>query len=837
MTWQAAIPRRDATSGQGQHPVGWARDPLGNIDSTRYTEPTIFSAIYVFCSLFFVICLTISGEVTDAVTIHIFNYSHVAAPVLTIGLVTLPRRMMWLAFATFALSFITVELVTAATNGSSAWSALGMVRGLLVAMMVGMIAGRVTKWIEPSVAANQDAEVSGQSAIITGLSFAVAGIVIGGLATWIEVSISSNEGPDNIGLVLFLQAQREVQLGFVVTAAVLMSLWLPKWKALPEILLALLAFTVFGLLYADEMSIFGVFDPLILSFGLLILRPIDRSIPSILGGFCLFIAITGCFVDLPKDMSSLNFQDDAMANVFFVLMILLGNQRVRSSRMGRVQKQALGRMTRAQELARFGYFLFDFKKQAAFFDPLAQNILDIAPNVPSDEFLWRVHPDDRDAVSMGATTRDVDGTSFSFRFSLKGPWVDGCEHRRFSGFARYERAGYHSHVTYGIVVDVTREHAQEEHLSAVLVELSEKQGQQTQIFSMISHELRTPASILSMIADELDEGRSWAEKGPQMRAVLDQLLAILSDMRQTVRPEQNLPVRIEAFRAKDLAEGVKAAFDGMAAARGMVINLRLGAGATELRGTDRLRLNQTISNLVKNAIVHSQATEVVIRYEETEGPIGHWRVSDNGRNIPLIARDTIFHPFVRGDGTGTMVDGSGLGLYIAKEAIELLGGQIEYIEIPLSGAEFHISVPLATQIEDVRTNAVEEEPIQTGPIIDLSKLCVLVVEDSETMGDLLVARLDRMFGEVVWKRDGTSGLAWALNNAPSVVITDLFMPGLGGDELVKRLREAGFKGPVIGMTATDIGEEVERFRTSGTDQVFTKPINVKTLERALSRLF
>ena len=136
------------------------------------------------------------------------------------------------------------------------------------------------------------------------------------------------------------------------------------------------------------------------------------------------------------------------------------------------------------------------------------------------------------------------------------------------------------------------------------MELSEKQGQQTQIFSMISHELRTPASILSMIADELDEGRSWAEKGPQMRAVMDQLLAILNDMRQTVRPEQNLPVRIEAFRAQDLAEGVKVAFDSMAVARGMSIVLSMGAGATESRGTDRLRLNQTISNLVKNAIVH-----------------------------------------------------------------------------------------------------------------------------------------------------------------------------------------------------------------------------------------
>jgi signal transduction histidine kinase len=809
---------------------------LGKIDGTRYTDPTILSVSYVLSSLFFVICLTISGEMTDAVTIHIFNYSHVAAAVLTIGLVILPARLRWLAFATFALSFVTIELMVTVTNGSSSWSALGMVRGLMVALLVGVIAGRAAHWIYPAAGADTSEPASEESGIFTGLCFAVVGIAIGGVATWIEISVSHVDGPKNIGLALFLQAQRELQLGFIVSAAILMSLWLPKWKALPEIFLAIAAFAAFGQLYAQDMAIFGAFDPLMFAFGLLILRPIDRSIPSILGGFSLYIALTGCFVDLPREMTMAEFRDDALINVFFILMILLGNQRVRSSRLGRIQKQALGRMSRAQELARFGYFLYDFKKQAAFFDPLAQAILDITPQVPQDEFLWRVHPDDRDAVSMGATTRDVDGTSFSFRFSLNGPWVDGCEHRRFSGFARYERAGYQSHVTYGIVVDVSREHAQEEHLSAVLVELSEKQGQQTQIFSMISHELRTPASILSMIADELDEGRSWAEKGPQMRAVMDQLLAILNDMRQTVRPEQNLPIRIEAFRAQDLAEGVKAAFDSMAVARGMTIVLRMGTGAGELRGTDRLRLNQTISNLVKNAIVHSQATEVVIRYDETEGPVAHWRICDNGRNIPLIARETIFHPFVRGDGTGTMVDGSGLGLYIAKEAIELLGGQIEYVEIPLSGAEFHISVPLSTQIETMPTHGAQHESQDHGPSVDLTSRSVLVVEDSETMGDLLVARLERIFGDVVWKRDGTSGLAWAVSNAPSVVITDLFMPGLGGDELVKRLRESGFEGPVIGMTATDIGEEVERFRTSGADEVFTKPINIKTLERVLSKL-
>lgn len=365
----------------------------------------------------------------------------------------------------------------------------------------------------------------------------------------------------------------------------------------------------------------------------------------------------------------------------------------------------------------------------------------------------------------------------------------------------------------------------------MLAELSDRQGQQTQLFSMISHELRTPAAIISMLADELDEGRSWQDTGPQVRAVLDQLLSILRDMRQTVRPEQNLPIHIESFTPEDLAQSIRDAFRTMAQARGIEIFLTMGVGAKELRATDKVRLNQTLSNLIKNAILHSQATEVRLRYEEEPGHLGVWTVSDNGRNIPHSQREKLFHPFARSVDSASRVDGSGLGLYIAKGAIELLGGKIDYVERPMSGAEFRVALPMKLP-EGERT---VPDTVQ-HPSVDLSGLSVLVVEDSETMGGLLVARLSKIFAEVKWLRDGASGLAWAGLNKPDVVISDLFMPGLGGDEMVRKLRQRGFDKPIIGMTATDIGEEVDKFRKSGADAVITKPLRPQDLETALARL-
>lgn len=836
MIWFSSSEQRDRDMPGTGYDAKWASDPLGQVRELGRQDPFFVAIIYVLASLFLVICLSVHSEMSDLLTIHIVNYSHISAPVLVVGFAILPARFLWLAYATFAVSFICVEMIAMLWTGTSAWSALGMVQGLVVTLIVGTLGGGAARWALRASKTERSSRAPEQAALLGAIVFAISGALIGGVATWIEVQSVPTERVFDLQTMLFVQAQREAHLAIIAAGGIMMVMLVPMRTALPEILAGMLVFAASGVLFAQGYSLFGDMDPVMIALALLILRPIQSSLVAILGGFSLYIALTGRFVDLPTVMSAAEFRDDFLTNILFGLMVMLCVQRVHSSRIEAAQRQALGRMSQAQELARFGYFLYDFKKQSAYFDPLSQKILEVPALLSADEFLWRVHPDDRDAVSIGATTREPDGLAFSFRFALKGPWTEGCAFRRFTGFARYEKTGHKIHLTYGLIMDVTREHSQEEHLRFVLAELSEKQGQQTQIFSMISHELRTPASILSMIADELDEGKSWPEKGPQMRAVLDQLLAILSDMRQTVRPEQNLPVRIESFRAQDLAESVKAVFDPMADARGICILLRMGPGAAEIRGTDRLRLNQTLSNLVKNAIVHSQATEIVISYEEMPGPVGKWRISDNGRNIPLIGRETIFHPFVRGDGSGARVDGSGLGLYIAKEAIELLGGQLEYVETPLSGAEFQITLPLMTEVEAAADGPLSVMAVPEGPSIDLSGYRVLVVEDSETMGDLLVARLRRVFGDVVWMRDGPSGLSWALEHQPDVVITDLFMPGLGGDELVLTLRKKGFTIPIIGMTATDIGEEVDRFRTSGANEVFTKPINVKRLEQLLAPL-
>ena len=803
---------------------GYARDGV-------QTWPILIGLLYLAVSLFQTASFAIGGPRLDEVTIVVFAYSHIAVPTLVLGIAILPTRALWLVFVSFFGCFIMAELIYMLWKSPGLWSSGLMIRGLLVNSTVGLVAGAAARWVLTEHGRGNAGFHPESAGLLAGIVMAGLGCILGGLLMWTEIHTVLH--PDEIWQLEIALAERFVRLGLISAALLLAFLTLPDRRSLPEISLHILAFGLLGLLGSYGYDLVPVLDAPLLGLFLLIARPVRVSVPGVLGGIFLYIVLTGRYLDLPFHLETADFKMNVVANIMFVLMMLIAYGRGRSNRIERIQMQTLGRMSRAQELARFGYFLFDFTDGTAHFDPLAQGILKIPAVMQGTDFLARVHPDDRDAVSFASTTRSETGVSFSFRFCEEETWRGSANVHHFTGFILFEHSDGGRMLTYGIVVDVTQEHVQEEHLSQVLAELSERQGQQTQLFSMISHELRTPASILSMLADELDDGRPWAEIGVQMRAVLDQLLSILTDMRQTVRPEQNLPIRIEAFQPRALATSICDSFRSMAQMRGITIIARLGPGGDDTRWTDRVRLNQTLANLVKNAIVHSQATEIVIEYQEGPGPNSTWTVSDNGRNIPAKQRDRLFQPFARNSEAASGADGSGLGLYIAKGAVELLGGTLTYEDQPLSGALFRITLPFGKPEEGLGQSADVSGNLA---LPDLSSLTALVVEDSETMGGLLLARLSKEFREVKWLRDGTSGLAWISLNRPDVVISDLFMTGMNGDELARKLRERGFDRPIIGMTATEIGAEMDRFRAAGADAVITKPLRVHDLRLALAGL-
>ena len=103
------------------------------------------------------------------------------------------------------------------------------------------------------------------------------------------------------------------------------------------------------------------------------------------------------------------------------------------------------------------------------------------------------------------------------------------------------------------------------------------------------------------------------------------------------------------------------------------------------------------------------------------------------------------------------------------------------------------------------------------------------------MAEVMCSRLRRDFATVRLAPDGASLLAEYDKAPPDVVLTDLFMPQLDGDEATAELRKRGFGGPIIGLTAAAVGEEAERFTTAGSDAVMYKPLDMQQLHAILSQ--
>lgn len=242
-------------------------------------------------------------------------------------------------------------------------------------------------------------------------------------------------------------------------------------------------------------------------------------------------------------------------------------------------------------------------------------------------------------------------------------------------------------------------------------------------------------------------------------------------------------------------------------------------------------LRQIITNLVKNAALHSQGTDawISLTASKVDGFLQlNVSVEDNGKGIPEDHRVQVFDAFGRGE---TTADGTGLGLYIIKELSEMLSGEIEYFDSERGGADFKLNctLPIASQTEKHESNGGSSLNFLKGKKI-------LFAEDQLTLQALTQSLLVKQGAEPAIANNGAEALALFSQQSFDIVLTDTMMPEMDGYTLSRELRKRGFKGPIIAITAAVIGQETENLLASGVDVVMTKPINVDVLNANLERL-
>ena len=354
-------------------------------------------------------------------------------------------------------------------------------------------------------------------------------------------------------------------------------------------------------------------------------------------------------------------------------------------------------------------------------------------------------------------------------------------------------------------------------------ELNKQSERQKQMFAVIGHELRTPVASISMLLDDPD--LSSDRKFESTREISQNLLNVLEDLRVVVAPERALEAKWQVDQPAKVIERAINPLTHIVRAQDMSLQCSIdGSGLYEFHAQ---ALRQILTNLVKNAAVHSGGAGVAVRFnvEETENEcFGQLIVEDDGVGIPAHKLSQLMQPFEAG---GESM-GSGLGLYITSELAKVAKGDLVYSDSHLGGARFTYTF--------VMHEALTQKIVPTDPSSGLEGLKILLAEDDMLIGTLTQKQLGAAGAQVTWAKNGQEALDIFRHGSFDVVVTDLMMPELDGLGLIKALRaDVGCDLPVIAVTAAVIGEETDALFKSGASDVISKPISVDKLVESLNK--
>jgi len=255
--------------------------------------------------------------------------------------------------------------------------------------------------------------------------------------------------------------------------------------------------------------------------------------------------------------------------------------------------------------------------------------------------------------------------------------------------------------------------------------------------------------------------------------------------------------------------------------------------------TDAVRLRQIILNLVTNAVKFTTAGRVSIIAQFTaplEGPSGTLtiHVADTGIGLSREQQERLFKPFVQADDNHHhLYGGTGLGLVISQRLALLLGGQIQVESEVGVGSTFTLQLPVESSVlpatKPPSVNAIK--PISPTAAVERR---ILIVDDIADNRRLLRRLLGASGFQVDVADDGESAVAMAIaavndSHPYDVILMDMLMPTLDGYEATRRLRDHGYAGLIIALTAHASPVDEAKCRDAGCDDFITKPFDCEQL--------
>lgn len=355
----------------------------------------------------------------------------------------------------------------------------------------------------------------------------------------------------------------------------------------------------------------------------------------------------------------------------------------------------------------------------------------------------------------------------------------------------------------------------------------------TRFLSNMSHEIRTPMNGIFGVLQVLRNNPSLSA---DQRKLLDaaisasrQLGAVVDDVLDMSKLESGkMRLEIDPFDIREILKDIQTLFSSQAKQKGIAFHVSIERQVPKQLLGDSLRVTQILNNVIGNAIKFTLRGEVRVHVDYQSGML-KLDVSDTGIGMSEKTVSSIFERFTQADdSTKKHFKGTGLGMAITREFIDMMKGTVRVESAEGQGSKFFIELPLQSSMVSLSVATSSEQT----PSLDGFK--ILVVEDNPLNLDVCLTFLRPTGAKLLVAKDGVEAIRLLQRVPVDLLLTDIAMPGMAGDDLLIEARKIYPALLAVAMTGNVDPRDVDHYYALGFNDVMSKPINRDIMLRCIA---
>ena len=366
-------------------------------------------------------------------------------------------------------------------------------------------------------------------------------------------------------------------------------------------------------------------------------------------------------------------------------------------------------------------------------------------------------------------------------------------------------------------------------------QLKEQDKNKTEFLSNMSHELRTPLNAIINFSQLLlnDENTLDNNKLRQYLQHIDysgkRLLSVINNVLDLNKIEAGMmTLDIGPCTVRKLIEQVIGMLALSAQQKHIHLNSYFASDIPEVLMLDETKFSQIVINLISNAIKYTPNDKKILVSLNRNAETFTLSVQDEGVGISEADQSKLFNSFQQ-VGRSKSTQGSGLGLVITKNLVELMGGKINVHSEPLLGSKFTVELPINLPTSEVAETTTKRPALRFNP---LSR--VLVVEDNEINQIVIEVMLETLNLKTTLASTGEEALQKVLEDDFDLILMDIHLPGINGIDASLQIRKQKPQIPIVALSADTFEQERTKKSPSVFDAFLTKPLEQEKLVEVLS---